>query len=52
EAVELYKNPALKFLIHFNEYCIPEINDNGQKQAQRNLAKIKLSKKELELATK
>ncbi|MDE5002653.1 sel1 repeat family protein, partial [Francisella tularensis subsp. holarctica] len=52
EAVELYKNTALKFWSQFNVYCMPDISDNGLKQAQRNLAKIKLSKKELELATK
>ncbi|OEZ33562.1 hypothetical protein AS144_03390 [Francisella endosymbiont of Amblyomma maculatum] len=52
EAVELYKNPALKFWSQFNEYCMPDIFDNGLKQAQQKLSEIKLSKQELELATK
>lgn len=52
EAVELYKNPVLKFWSQFNEYCMPDIFDNGLKQAQQKLSEIKLSKQELELATK
>ncbi|APC90990.1 MULTISPECIES: tetratricopeptide repeat protein [Francisella] len=52
EAVELYKNPALKFWSQFNEYCMPDISDGGIKQAQQKLAKIKLSQQEKELAIK
>lgn len=52
EAVRLFKNPQLKFWSQFNEYCQPDISDHGLKFAQEELAKIRLTKKEVQKAKK
>ncbi|WP_150463547.1 tetratricopeptide repeat protein [Francisella sp. XLW-1] len=53
EAIQLYNNPLLGFWRQFNQYCMPNLSDkSGLKKAEQELAKIKLTAEEKELAVK
>ncbi|MBK2095433.1 sel1 repeat family protein [Francisella philomiragia] len=51
EAIKLYNNPLVGFWRQFNPYCMPDLSDKkGLKKAEQELAKIKLTPEEKELA--
>ena len=47
----MYNNPLVGFWRQFNPYCMPDLSDKkGLKKAEQELAKIKLTPEEKELA--
>ncbi len=41
-AVSLFKSPELKFWSQFNEYCLPDLSENGIDDAKKQLSAISL----------
>ena len=54
-AVSLFKSPELKFWSQFNEYCLPDLSENGIDDAKKQLSAISLDdsqKEQVEKMTK
>ncbi|KEI35196.1 hypothetical protein FRA_38c08720 [Francisella sp. W12-1067] len=49
-AIDLFKKPKKDYWKQFNEYCMPDFSKNGFKDAQANLAAIKLSESQVQAA--
>ena len=51
-AVSLFKSPALKFWSQFNEYCLPDLSENGIEDAKKHLNAISIDDSQKKQANK
>ncbi len=51
-AISLFKSPAIKFWGQFNEFCLPDLSENGIEDAKKQLGQISLDDSQMQQVKK